>query len=218
MPPLQHKLVCVSYYTLTSLLPSIVLLYLGELPPFMSRMSWEFHHLLRILGIVILPTSTILSWSPYWLTGNINEWTMMLGFCTSSNLIALKLMVDSSFLDYWLSNCHCNIDRATYSRFPGAPFYHCSIVYVFIEHTSLYHLVWLMLSPCSHNCGNHLLLISMNFRWVHQPRPRHFLGLMMNSCFRTRFHSSFPRILQCLLDNWVAPFFSGIMSLRYPDS
>ena len=33
------------------------------LPPFMSRMSWEFHHLLRILGIVILLTITILSWS-----------------------------------------------------------------------------------------------------------------------------------------------------------
>ena len=29
--------------------PALVLLYLGVLPSFMSRMSWEFHHLLRIL-------------------------------------------------------------------------------------------------------------------------------------------------------------------------
>ena len=44
--------------------PAIVLLYLGILPSFMSRRSWEFHHLLRILGMVILITITILSWSP----------------------------------------------------------------------------------------------------------------------------------------------------------
>ena len=62
LPSLQHKLVRVLCYTLSSLLPSIVLLYLGILPPFMSRMSWEFHHLLRILGMVILLTITILSW------------------------------------------------------------------------------------------------------------------------------------------------------------
>ena len=42
--------------------PAFVLLYLGILPPFMSRMSWKFHHLLRILGMVILLTITILSW------------------------------------------------------------------------------------------------------------------------------------------------------------
>ena len=44
--------------------PTFVLLYLGILPPFMSRMSWELHHLLRIPGIVILITLTILSWYP----------------------------------------------------------------------------------------------------------------------------------------------------------
>ena len=46
--------------------PTFVLLYLGVLPSFMSRMLWEFHHLLRILGIVILLTITILSWSSCW--------------------------------------------------------------------------------------------------------------------------------------------------------
>ena len=59
-PPTQ--LVRVLCYTLSSLLSSIVLLYLGILPPFMSRMSWEFHHLLRILGMLMLLTITILSW------------------------------------------------------------------------------------------------------------------------------------------------------------
>ena len=66
LPSLQHKLVRVLCCTLSSLLPSIVLVYLEILPPFMSRMSWEFHHLLRILGIVILLTITILSWSSCW--------------------------------------------------------------------------------------------------------------------------------------------------------
>ena len=46
--------------------PSFVLLYLEVLPSFMSRMSWESHHLLRILGIVVLLTISILSWSSYW--------------------------------------------------------------------------------------------------------------------------------------------------------
>ena len=44
--------------------PTFVLPYLGVLPSFMSRMSWGLLHLLRILGIVILLTITILSWSP----------------------------------------------------------------------------------------------------------------------------------------------------------
>ena len=52
-PPTQNLfLFCVvpwvPYY------PTYVMLYLGVLPSFMSRMLWEFHHLLRILGIVIL--------------------------------------------------------------------------------------------------------------------------------------------------------------------
>ena len=46
--------------------PAFVLLYLGVLPSFMSRMLWEFHHLSRILGIVILLTIIILSWSSCW--------------------------------------------------------------------------------------------------------------------------------------------------------
>ena len=43
----------------------------------------------------------------------------------------------------------------------------------------------------------HLLGISMNCRWVHQQPPNPLLDLMMNSCFGTRFHSSFPENLWC---------------------
>ena len=46
--------------------PAIVLLYLGVLPSFMSRMFWDLFHLLRILDIQILLSITILSWSPCW--------------------------------------------------------------------------------------------------------------------------------------------------------
>ena len=43
---------------------AFVLLYHGVLPSFMSRRSWGLLHLLRILGMVILLTLTILSWYP----------------------------------------------------------------------------------------------------------------------------------------------------------
>ena len=50
-----------------------------------------------------------------------------------------------------------------------------------------------MLSPCSHEWGNPSFWeILMNCRWVHQPPPRPLHGLLMNSCFGTCFHSSFP--------------------------
>ena len=42
-----------------------------------------------------------------------NRWTVLFGFCPSSNPIALKQMVGCSFLDYWLLNHHSNIDQAT---------------------------------------------------------------------------------------------------------
>ena len=101
-----------------------------------------------------LLTSPFFSWSPCYSNQKTDNRTMMCEFKTSSNPIALKLMVDSSFLDYWLWNHHSNIDHATYPHILGAPFDQCLIVYIFLEHTSLYHLIWLMLSPCSHDCGN----------------------------------------------------------------
>ena len=62
-----------------------------------------------------------------------------------------------------------------------------------------------------------LLEISMNCRWDHQPPPHSLLGLMMNSCFGTRFHSSIPENLTMSSRQFVLHlFFSGILSLRCP--
>jgi hypothetical protein len=66
---------------------------------------------------------------------------MLLGFCTSSNPIALKLMINSSFLGCWLLNCHSHIDRATYGHISDAPLNQWLMVYVFLEHTTFNH--WL---------------------------------------------------------------------------
>ena len=46
-----------------------------------------------------------------------NMLTMLFEFCTSSNPIALKLMVGHSFLDYWLLNHHSDVGRATQPTF-----------------------------------------------------------------------------------------------------
>ena len=91
---------------------AFVLLYHGVLPSFMSRRSWGLLHLLRILGMVILLTLTILSWSSCFQPVT-NKWTVLFEFCPSSNPIALMLMVGRSLLDYWLLNHHSDIGRAT---------------------------------------------------------------------------------------------------------
>ena len=94
--------------------PAFVLLYLGVLPSFMSRMLWEFHHLLRILdaGDTVCHTRSFLG--PRVVTNRkTDNWTWTCDFKTSSNPLALKLMVGRSFLDYWLLNHHSDIGRAT---------------------------------------------------------------------------------------------------------
>ena len=94
--------------------PAFVLLYLGVLPSIMSRMSWEFHHLLRILdtGDTFCHIRSFLGLRVISNRKTDNR-TMMCDFKTSSNPIALKLMVDISFLDHWLSNHHSDFGRAT---------------------------------------------------------------------------------------------------------
>ena len=63
----QHKLIHVMDATCY---PSCMMFYLEVLLSFMTRVLWGLLHLLRILGIVILLTITILSWSSSWfLTG-----------------------------------------------------------------------------------------------------------------------------------------------------
>ena len=75
-------------------------------------------------------------------------------------------------------------------------------------------------SPGSHICGNPYFWKS---QWIVAKSISHLLtlllGLMMNSCFSTRFHSSFPwEPYNVMSTICVAPFFSGILSLRYPDT
>ena len=134
---------------------------------------------------------------------NTDRWTS--NFKTSSNLIALKLMVNISFLDHWLSNCHSNIVCAHFNQ--------CLIVYVFLEHTSLYHLIWQMLSPCSHNCGNPSFENLNELSLSQSATSSYLLDLMMNSYLRTHFHSSSPENLRCGIDNLCCTFL-----LRHPES
>ena len=88
-----------------------------------------------------------------------------------------------------------------------------------LKHTSLYHLIWQMIFPCSHNCGNQSfgnlddLLLSLSATSSSSP------WFTLNSCVRTRSHSSIPENLTMSSRQiGVAPFFSGILSLRYPDT
>ena len=69
--------------------PAFVLLYLGILPPFMSRMSWEFYHLLRILDIVISLTFCVhFLVSVLFLTGILTNGL----WCVNSKLLATLLL------------------------------------------------------------------------------------------------------------------------------
>ena len=69
--------------------PAIVLLYLGVLPSFMSRMSWEFHHLLRILDIVILLAISVHFLVPVLFLIGIPAIEL---WCVSSKLLATLLL------------------------------------------------------------------------------------------------------------------------------
>ena len=62
----QHKLVHILCCILISLLSSLYDVLPWSITVFMTRMLWGLLHLLRILGIVILLTITILSWSSCW--------------------------------------------------------------------------------------------------------------------------------------------------------
>ena len=56
-------------------------------------------------------------------------------------------------------------------------------------------------------------------RRVHQPPPLPLLGLMMNSCFGTRFHSSFIENFTMSSCQFVLHLFlSGILSPSYPNT
>ena len=114
LPSVQHKLVRVLCYTLSSLLSSIcyvqpwsiTIFYVknvvGISPPLKNSCYGDnSHHHHSFLGPRVDSNQ------------GTNKWAVLFGFCPSSNPIALKLMVDRSFLDYWLLNHHSNVGRAT---------------------------------------------------------------------------------------------------------
>ena len=69
--------------------PTYVMFYLGVLPSFMSRILWEFLHLLRILDIVILLAISICLLIPVLLlTGK----PIMELWCATSKLLATLLL------------------------------------------------------------------------------------------------------------------------------
>ena len=154
LPSFQHKLVSVVAVPWVPSYTTCLMSYLEVIPFYIPRLFWEFHHFLRILDTSDTSCHLRSFLGPRVVSNQkTDNWTMMCESKTSSNPIALKLMVDISFLDHWLSNHHSNIDHATWAHISGAPFNQCLVVYVFLQHTSLYHLIRQILSPCSHNCG-----------------------------------------------------------------
>ena len=76
-----------------------------------------------------------------------------------------------------------------------------------------------MLFPCSHSCGNPSFgnLNGLSLRQSVTSSP--LLDLMMNSCFGTRFHSSFPENLTMSTRQLCCTFSSQASKcLRYPDT
>ena len=76
-----------------------------------------------------------------------------------------------------------------------------------------------MLFPCSHSCGNPSFgnLNGLSLRQSVTSSP--LLDLIMNPCSELASIVHFSRILRCLLVNLCHTFFfSGILSLRYPDT
>ena len=121
---------------------------------------------------------------------------MLFGFCTSSNPIALKLMVDSSILSLLLIESSFEHWSCYLIQIPGCTLlslFSCvcfpsSIHRYIIWSDKWYFLVHIMVEI-------HPLEISMIYCWAYQPPPHPLLGLMLNSWFGTCFHSSFPENL-----------------------
>ena len=114
LPSHQHKLVRVWCYTLSSLLSSNC-----------SPLPWNIN-ISYVINVVRISPPLKNSW--YGDTSHhhhsflgprvdsnrgTNKWAVLFGFCPSRNPLALKLMVDRSFLDNRLLNHHSNVGRAT---------------------------------------------------------------------------------------------------------
>ena len=93
--------------------PAFVLLYLGVLPSFMSRMSWGLLHLLRILGISDTYHHHHSFSVPVLILTRIPTFEL---WCVNSKLLATLLLWSNgrvSFKFFCSSNHHSNIGRAT---------------------------------------------------------------------------------------------------------
>ena len=77
------------------------------LPPFMSRMSWEFHHLLGNSWY------SDASHNHHSSLGPRVEWTLLWEFNISSNLATSELVDNNSNVVCWLLNFHSDVGRAT---------------------------------------------------------------------------------------------------------
>ena len=107
LPSAQHKLVRVLCYTLSSLLSSICASLPGSVTVFYVK------DVVRISPPLKNSCYSDASCHHNSFLGPRVEWTLLCEFKNSSNPIALKLMVDSSFLDYWFLNRHSDVGRAT---------------------------------------------------------------------------------------------------------
>ena len=137
----------------------------------MSSMLWEFHHLLRILGMGKLFTITILLGSSCWFQPGYQQvsgavWILPFWqpscFEVNGRLFILRLLIiESSF-----RHGSCNP-----AHIPGASLIQCLTVYVLLEHTPFSHLIRQMLSPCSHNYGNPPFWKSRGFSLIPSATP-----------------------------------------------
>ena len=119
LPSVQHNLFafCVNLevtatqqliFLTSEVLPSLFVKNVVRISPPLNN-SWYHNtscHLRSFLGPRIV------------FNRNTDNGAMTCEFKTSNNPIALKLMVDRSFLDYWLLNHHSGIGRATQPIFP----------------------------------------------------------------------------------------------------
>ena len=184
--PPQHKLVHNLCCTLVSLLPSNC----SSLPRkyyhlFLSRMWWEFHHLLIILDIIILLAIFVHSLVPVLFTTRIP--TMELWRVNSKLLATLLLwsewaIVHSKSFANWITILTLVVQPNPYFGRTFQPMFNCVCfprAYIIIPFKLtnvifLFTLSWKSIR----------LESSMNCRWAHQPPSHPLLGLRMNYCFK----------------------------------
>jgi len=134
--------------------PAYVMFHLGLLSSFISRMLWEMLHLLRILVIVLLLSISVHFLVLVWFLIGIPA--IELSGVNSKVLATLLLGSEWSIVSFYFFcsfSHHSNIDHATQPIFRVHLSINVQLCMLSLS-TPLYHLIWQMLSPCSHDCGN----------------------------------------------------------------